>query len=76
MKIVRFFVLTALLALPLLAHAQASMDKNEKAVQEIVAFRNRYIEAEENRDTEFLSKILADDFFALNPQGKLMNKTQ
>jgi ketosteroid isomerase-like protein len=76
MKITRVVVLTAFLAMPLFAHAQASVDKNEKAVQEVVAFRNRYIEAEENRDTEFLKKILADDFFALNPQGKLLNKAQ
>jgi ketosteroid isomerase-like protein len=50
--------------------------QNDKAVQELVEFRNRYIEAEENRDMAYLDKILADDFFALNPQGQLLNKAQ
>jgi ketosteroid isomerase-like protein len=60
----------------LLAHGQSSITKNDKAAQEVIEFRNRYIEAEENRDIAFLDKILADDFFALNPQGKLLNKSQ
>ena len=42
---------------------------NSKAVQEIIDFRNRYIEAEENRDGAYMQKIFADDFYALNPQG-------
>jgi ketosteroid isomerase-like protein len=74
MKIARTTALAAFLALPLLAHGQASMGKNDKAAQEVIEFRNRYIEAEENRDMAFLDKILADDFFALNPQGKLLDK--
>jgi ketosteroid isomerase-like protein len=76
MKIARIAALGAFLAMPLLAQGQTSVTKDDKAVQEVIAFRNRYIDAEENRDTEFLSKILADDFFALNPQGKLLNKEQ
>ena len=74
MKIARIAAVTVFLAAPLIAHAQAPMAKNDKAAQEVIEFRNRYIEAEENRDTAFLDKILADDFFALNPQGKLLNK--
>jgi ketosteroid isomerase-like protein len=74
MKITRIAALAAFLAMPLLAQAQTSMAKNDKAAQEVIDFRNRYIEAEENRDTAFLDKILADDFFALNPQGKLLDK--
>ena len=74
MKIARIAGITILVALPLLAHGQAPMAKNEKATQEVIDFRNRYIEAEENRDMAFLDKILADDFFALNPQGKLLDK--
>jgi ketosteroid isomerase-like protein len=74
MKIVRIAVMTMLFAMPMLAHAQMSMAKNDKAAQEVIEFRNRYIEAEENRDTAFLDKILTDDFFALNPQGKLLDK--
>jgi ketosteroid isomerase-like protein len=74
MKIARVAALAVFLAMPLLAHGQAPSAKNDKAVQEVVAFRNRYIEAEENRDMAFLDKILADDFFALNPQGKLLDK--
>jgi ketosteroid isomerase-like protein len=74
MKISRIAVLAAVLALPMFAHAQAPMAKNDKATQEVIDFRNRYIEAEENRDVAFLDKILADDFFALNPQGKLLDK--
>ena len=74
MKIARIAGITILVALPLLAHGPAPMAKNEKATQEVIDFRNRYIEAEENRDMAFLDKILADDFFALNPQGKLLDK--
>lgn len=74
MKIARIAALAAFLAMPFFAHAQASTAKNDKAAQEVIEFRNRYIEAEENRDMAFLDKILADDFFALNPQGKLLDK--
>jgi ketosteroid isomerase-like protein len=76
MKYTRIAIMVAFLAIPLLAHGQTSMAKNDKAVQEVIEFRNRYIEAEENRDMAYLEKILADDFFALNPQGKLLDKTQ
>ena len=76
MKISQIAVLAAFLAMPMLANGHAAMAKNDKAAQEVIDFRNRYIEAEENRDTAFLDKILADDFFALNPQGKLLNKAQ
>ena len=76
MKIARVLGLAALLMMPVFARAQAPAEKNDKAAQEVIAFRNRYIEAEENRDTAFLDKILADDFFALNPQGRLLNKQQ
>jgi ketosteroid isomerase-like protein len=74
MRIARIVLFAALLAAPLVAHAQMPAAKNDKAVQEVVDFRNKYIEAEENRDVAFLDKILADDFFALNPQGKLLDK--
>jgi len=76
MKISHIAAMAAFLAMPLLAPAQTSTAKNDKAVQEVIAFRNRYIEAEENRDIAYLERILADDFFALNPQGKLLDKTQ
>ena len=72
MKTVPIAALAALLAMPLLAQDQ--MKNNDKAVQEIVDFRNRYIEAEENKDVAYLDKIFADDFFALNPQGQLLDK--
>ena len=74
MKITRIAAMAICLVAPLLAQGQTAAGKNDKAVQEVVAFRNRYIEAEENRDMAFLDKILADDFFALNPQGKLLDK--
>ncbi len=78
MRIARFAAVAVFLAAPLLVHAQAptatNMAKNDKAAQEVIEFRNRYIEAEENRDIPFLDKILASDFFALNPQGKLLDK--
>jgi ketosteroid isomerase-like protein len=76
MKIARFAMLVMMFAAPLTVFGQATASKDDKAVQELIAFRNRYIEAEENRDTAFLNKILADDFFALNPQGRLLNKEQ
>jgi ketosteroid isomerase-like protein len=72
MKTIPIAALAALLAMPLLAQGQ--MQNNAKAVQEIVDFRNRYIEAEENKDVAYLDKIFADDFFALNPQGQLLDK--
>ncbi|MCU1342825.1 MAG: hypothetical protein JWN92_2248, partial [Candidatus Acidoferrum typicum] len=72
MKTVPILALAAFLATPLLAQSQAK--NNDKAVQEIVDFRNRYIEAEENKDVAYLDKIFADDFFALNPQGQLLDK--
>ena len=65
MKIVRIAAITAFLAMPVFAQGQTSMAKNDKAAQEVIAFRNKYIEAEENRDMAFLDKILADDFFGL-----------
>ena len=74
MKIARIAALAGILVMPLFAQAQTSMAKDDKATQEVVAFRNRYIEAEENRDIPYLDKILANDFFALNPQGKLLDK--
>jgi ketosteroid isomerase-like protein len=76
MKISRIASIAVLVAAPFVAQAQAPAAKDGKAAQEVVEFRNRYIEAEENRDMAFLDKILADDFFALNPQGKLLNKAQ
>jgi ketosteroid isomerase-like protein len=72
MKTVTIAALAAFLAMPLLAQGQ--MKNHDKAVQEIIDFRNRYIEAEENKDVAYLDKIFADDFFALNPQGQLLDK--
>ena len=72
MKTAPITVLAALLAMPLLVQGQ--MKNTDKAVQEIVDFRNRYIEAEENKDVAYLDKIFSDDFFALNPQGQLLDK--
>ncbi len=74
MRIAGIAALAVFLAAPMFVHAQMPAAKNDKAAQEVIAFRNRYIEAEENRDTAFLDKILMDDFFALNPQGKLLDK--
>jgi len=75
MKTLRISALAVCLAIVSLAHTQTpSANKNSKAVQEIVDFRNRYIEAEENKDVAYLDKIFADDFFALNPQGQLLDK--
>ena len=76
MKIARITMLAVFLASPLLAHAQAPAAKNEKAAQEIVDLRNKFMDAEENRDMAFLDKIFADDFVAFNPQGQMLNKTQ
>jgi ketosteroid isomerase-like protein len=76
MRLVRIAVVAAFAVAPLLAQAQASADKDSKAVQEVIEFRNRYIEAEENRDMAYLDKIFADDFFALNPQGQLLDKAR
>jgi ketosteroid isomerase-like protein len=67
--------LAVLFAMPSFAQArQPQTNNNDKAVQEIIDFRNRYIEAEENKDVAYLDKIFADDFFALNPQGLLLDK--
>ena len=74
MKIARLVAVAVLLVAPLAAQAQTA--KDDKAVKELVDFRNKYIEAEENRDVAYLDTILTDDFFALNPQGRLLNKAQ
>jgi ketosteroid isomerase-like protein len=76
MKITQIAALAACLAMPSFAFARQSNDKNSKAVQEIVDFRNKYIAAEENRDGAYMEKIFADDFYALNPQGQLLDKSQ
>lgn len=68
--------IAAFLVMPMLTQGQTSKAKNDKAVQEIIEFRNRYIAAEENKDIPYLAKIFADDFFALNPQGQLLDKAQ
>ncbi|MBZ5661446.1 MAG: nuclear transport factor 2 family protein [Acidobacteriia bacterium] len=74
MKIMQIAALAACLAMPSLARAQAPDAKNSKAAQEIIEFRNKYIAAEENRDGAYMEKIFADDFYALNPQGQLLDK--
>jgi len=75
MKTALVATLAVLFALPSFAqNQQPATNKNDKAVQEIIDFRNRYIEAEENKDVAYLDKIFADDFFALNPQGQLLDK--
>jgi ketosteroid isomerase-like protein len=75
MKTAFLAALAVLLAIPSFAQArQPQTNNNDKAVQEIIDFRNRYIEAEENKDVAYLDKIFADDFFALNPQGLLLDK--
>jgi len=76
MKLISIAALAACLAMPSFALAQNSDNKNSKAVQEIVDFRNKYIAAEENRDGPYMEKIFADDFYALNPQGQLLDKSQ
>jgi len=76
MKITGFALALVMFAAPLTALGQAETPKNDKAAQELIEFRNRYIEAEENRDMALLDKVLADDFSALNPQGRLLNKQQ
>jgi ketosteroid isomerase-like protein len=77
MKTMQIAALAACLAMASLAHTQTpSPNANSKAVQEIIDFRNRYIEAEENRDGAYMQKIFADDFYALNPQGQLLDKSR
>jgi ketosteroid isomerase-like protein len=76
MKITQIAALAACLAIPSFALAQKPDEKNSKAVQEIIDFRNKYIAAEENRDGPYMEKIFADDFYALNPQGQLLDKSQ
>ena len=77
MKLACIAALATFFAMPLLAQGQmAKVKNNNKAVQEIIDFRNRYIEAEENKDIAYLDMIFADDFFALNPQGQLLDKRQ
>jgi ketosteroid isomerase-like protein len=75
MNIARIVALTTVLILPVFSHGQEKMSKNDKATQEVIDFRNKYIAAEEDRDIAFLDKILASDFFALNPQGTLLDKS-
>jgi ketosteroid isomerase-like protein len=76
MKTVYMATFAIFLALPLLAQGQAATVKsNDKAIQEIIDFRNHYIEAEESKDVAYLDKIFAADFVALNPQGQLLDRS-
>ena len=76
MKAVFIGTLAMFSGMSLLVQCQMVKAKNNnKAVQEIIDFRNHYIEAEENKDVAYLDKIFADDFFVLNPQGQLLDKS-
>jgi ketosteroid isomerase-like protein len=76
MRTVYIAALATFLAMHLLAEGQTEKTKNNnKSVQEVIDFRNHYIEAEENKDVAYLDKVLVDDFFALNTQGQLMDKS-
>jgi ketosteroid isomerase-like protein len=76
MRMVQIAAFAACLAAPVFARAQAPDMKDSKAVQEVVDFRNRFIDAEEHRDRAFLEKAFTSDFYALNPQGLLLDKAQ
>ncbi|MGH9679685.1 MAG: nuclear transport factor 2 family protein [Candidatus Acidiferrales bacterium] len=76
MKILQIAALVACLAAPAFALAQAPAAENSKAAQEVIDFRNRFIAAEEHRDRPFLEKAFTSDFYALNPQGLLLDKAQ
>lgn len=76
MKVFYFAALMACLTISSLAKGQMiKVRNNDKAVQQIIDFKNQYIEAEENKDIAYLDNILADNFYALNPQGQLLDKT-
>jgi ketosteroid isomerase-like protein len=77
MKIVYVAFFAAFFAMPVLAQSPQVKNNNahnSKAVQEVIDFRNRYIKAEEDKDIEYLAKVFAHDFYALNAQGQLMDK--
>ena len=75
MKVLYIALFTACVATSSLAQDQmVKARSNDKAAQQVVAFRNRYIEAEENKDVAYLDKILTDNFRAVNPQGQLLDK--
>ena len=77
MKIFYLATVATLLAIPYVAHGHMPKVKNNNAaVQQIIDFRNRYVEAEENKDIAYLNKIFAANFFVLNPQGKLLDRSQ
>jgi ketosteroid isomerase-like protein len=76
MRTVHIAMFATFLAIHLLAEGQTAKAPNsDKSVQEIIDFRNHYIEAEENKDVAYLDKVLVDDYFALNTQGQLMDKS-
>jgi ketosteroid isomerase-like protein len=77
MRTVYIAMLATFLVMHPLAEGQTAKSQNndDKSVQEIVDFRNHYIEAEENKDVAYLDKVLVDDYFALNTQGQLMDKS-
>jgi ketosteroid isomerase-like protein len=66
--------LVSFIAISALAPALTAADNDDKVIQQVKDFRNRYIEAEETKDIASLQQVLTDEFVAMNPQGQVLDK--
>jgi ketosteroid isomerase-like protein len=55
---------------------QAPSLKGDDVVQQLTKLKHQWAEAEDNRDTGFLERLLADDFEAGTAKGDVINKEQ
>lgn len=74
MKQTRVAVLAGLIVLPLLIPAPATSQDDEKAMQQVKELRDKWMEAEESKNVSYLKQILADEFTAVNAQGKALDR--
>lgn len=75
MRRTQMTALIGFIAISAMAPALAASDTNDdKVIQQIKDFRNRYLEAEEAKDIAFLQQALTDEFVAMNPQGQVLDK--
>lgn len=84
MKTIHAALLAALLcsngvrasSLPTASEAQQSHATTKSLTEDIVALRNRWIEAEEKKDLPFLTDLISDDCVIGNSQGQVLTKPE
>jgi ketosteroid isomerase-like protein len=69
-------MLMALLAMLVTTDAAVQTSFSQKTPLQIRQLRDKWIEAEEEKDIPFLDKLLADDAVIGNSQGQILDKSQ